>query len=190
MDRRLFVTAATGSFALLAAGCTTTTVETPADKEAKRREINAAVDGALTRLVQQVPDSKMLAARSRGILVFPNVIAGGFVVGGEYGDGALRVQGRTAGYYRTVAGTLGFQIGGQSKAIVMMFMTPESLEKFRNSEGWSAGADASVAVVKVGANGSIDTTNVNQAVIAFVMTNAGLMANLNLQGSKITKLDL
>ncbi|MFT4102307.1 MAG: YSC84-related protein [Burkholderiaceae bacterium] len=189
MDRRLFVTAAAAGSLLAVTGCTTTP-EAPADKATKRREIDAAADAALARLAQAVPDSRNLAARSRGILVFPNVLAGGFVVGGEYGDGVLRVQGRSAGYYRTLAGTLGFQIGGQSKAIIMMFMTPEVLEKFRNSEGWSVGGDASVAVANVGANGEIDTTTANQSVVAFVMTNAGLMANLNLQGSKITKLDL
>lgn len=189
MDRRLFVSLTAAGAALAATGCTTTSGGEK-DNEAKRREIDSAVDGALTKLAQSVPDSRNLAARSRGILVFPNVLAGGFVVGGEFGDGALRVQGRTAGYYRTIAGTVGFQIGGQSKAIVMMFMTPEALDKFRNSDGWAVGGDASVAVVKVGANGEIDTTSINQSVVAFVMTNAGLMANLNLQGSKISKLNI
>jgi len=69
-------------------------------------------------------------------------------------------------------------------------MTQEALNKFRNSNGWTAGADASVAVAKVGANGTLDTNTAGQSVVAFVMTNAGLMANLSVEGTKITKTDL
>jgi lipid-binding SYLF domain-containing protein len=96
-----------------------------------------------------------LAAKARGILVFPKIYAAGLGFGGEYGEGALKVDGASVGYYRTSSVTWGFQAGAQSKALIMMFMTQEALDKFRNSSsGWTAGADASVAVIKTGAQGT------------------------------------
>jgi lipid-binding SYLF domain-containing protein len=124
------------------------------------------------------------------MLIFPSVIAAGFGVGGQYGEGVLR-SGRSAlGYYNLASVSVGLQVGAQSKAIVFLFLTQESLDQFRNANGWSAGADASVAVLRTGANGQIDVNAVTAPVAAFVMTNSGLMANLTLEGTKITRMDL
>ncbi|WP_066739481.1 YSC84-related protein [Cupriavidus sp. D384] len=195
MDRRQFVTRVAGSGLLVAtaafaAGCTTTGSSAGTDAAAKRQEIDAGADGALNRLFSSVKGSQELANRSQGILVFPRVLAGGLVVGGEYGDGALRSKGTTQGYYRTIAGTFGLTAGGQSRSIIIMFMTPEAYNKFVQSKGWTVGADASVALAKVGANGTIDTITGQQPVIAFVQTNAGLMVDVSLNGAKISKLDI
>ena len=122
--------------------------------------------------------------------MFPRTLSAGFFVGGEYGDGALRVGNTTRGYYRTISGSLGWQIGAQSKALIFMFMNQQALDKFLASEGWTAGVDATVAVAKVGANGALDTNTVQQPVVGFALTNAGLMAGLSLEGTKITRLDL
>ncbi len=135
----------------------------------------------------------VLAARvdvASGVLVFPSVLAAGFGIGGQYGEGALRVHNVTAGYYNLASLSVGLQIGAQSKAIVFLFMTQEVLDKFRKSEGWAVGVDASVAVLKVGANGRIDVTSATGPVLAFVLTNAGLMANLTLEGTKISRLKI
>jgi lipid-binding SYLF domain-containing protein len=129
-------------------------------------------------------------SKARGVLVFPSVIQAGFIVGGQYGEGALRVGGSTVGYYSTVSGSVGLTAGGQSKAIIFLFMTQDSLDKFRNSDGWSAGGDASVELVKVGANGVLDTTTASAPVQAFVLTNAGLMGDLSLAGTKVTRLKI
>lgn len=194
MQRRSFLAIGTGlavaASGMLLGACTTTSNSASTDKVAKRREINAAVDGSLDKLYGSVSGSRELAARSRGILVFPNAVSAGFIVGGQYGDGALRVGGSTRGYYNIVAGSVGWQIGAQSKAIILMFMTQEALDKFVSSQGWTAGVDATVALAKVGANGVLDTNTAQQPVVGFVVTNAGLMAGLNLEGSKISKMDL
>ncbi len=194
MDRRQFVTRVTGSGLLVAtafaAGCTTTGTGASTDAAAKRQEIDAGADGALNRLYGSVTGARELGNRSQGILVFPRVLSGGLVVGGEYGDGALRSKGATQGYYRTIAGSFGLTAGGQSRSIIIMFMTPEAYTKFVQSKGWTVGADASVALAKVGANGTIDTVTGQQPVIAFVQTNAGLMFDVSLNGAKISKLDL
>jgi lipid-binding SYLF domain-containing protein len=95
----------------------------------------------------------------------------------------------TVGYYSTAAGSFGFQAGGQSKALIYLFMTQDALDKFRTSSGWTAGADASVSLIKVGANGTIDTASVSNSVNAFALTNAGLYGGVTLNGSKISKKD-
>lgn len=190
MVRRKFVAAAAMGVAALMLGACTTTPQTPVDKTAKRSEIEGGVDASLNKLYATAPSSRELVRKARGVLVFPNVIAAGFGVGGEFGDGALKTGGRTQGYYRTISGTLGLQIGAQSKAVIFLFMTQEALDKFVASEGWTAGVNASVALAKIGANGDIDTNTVQAPVVGFVVTNAGLMANLTVDGTKISKLDL
>lgn len=175
--------------ATLAAGCSTTTGD-KADPAARRRAINAEVDAALSRLYNEAPGSKEVATKARGILVFPKVISAGFVVGGSYGEGALRKGGTTAGYYSVGAGSVGLLAGAQSKSLYLLFMTQEALDKFEASKGWTAGADASVAVVNVGAEARVDTKTAQQSIIGYALTNAGLMANLSLDGTKFTKLDL
>ena len=152
-------------------------------------EIDAEVDAALTRFYQEVPAAKELTKKAKGILIFPSVIKAGFGIGGEYGEGALRVGGKTVGYYNTAAASIGLQIGAQSRAEVLMFMTDEALERFRSSDGWEVGVDGSVALVTIGVAGEIDTNTINDPVIGFIFGEQGLMANLSLEGAKITRMD-
>ncbi|WP_233801335.1 BPSL1445 family SYLF domain-containing lipoprotein [Paraburkholderia sp. HP33-1] len=195
MQRRHFILKTTAALAfggLALAGCTTTgsTPDNPHIDASKRQSIDASVDGTLSKLFTTVPGSRELVSKARGVLVFPSVLQAGFIVGGQYGEGALRVGGTTVGYYSTATGSLGLQAGAQSKAIIFLFMTQDSLDKFRNADGWAVGADASVALVKVGANGAIDTTTATAPVQVFVLTNTGLMADLSLQGTKVTRLKI
>lgn len=180
---------AAATFAL--AGCTTTTTGSGDNSSivSKRHTINTNADQALSRLYVAAPGSRELVNKARGVLVFPSVLAAGFVVGGQYGEGALRVNGETTGYYSTTSASVGLQIGAQSKAIIILFMTQDALDKFRATKGWSVGGDASVAVLKVGANGAIDSNSVRAPIDAFVLSNGGLMANLSLEGTKVNRLD-
>ena len=194
MHRRQFLirsSAALAAGSVVLTGCTTTPLggsDVAAKNAAKRRSIDADVDAALARLYTKVNGSRDLLARANGVLVFPSVISAGFWIGGQYGTGALRVGGRTTGYYSTAAGSFGLQIGAQSKSIIFAFMTPQALDNFVNSQGWAAGADATVALVTVGANGNVDTSTAMSPVEAFVLTNAGLMAGISLEGVKVSRL--
>lgn len=188
--RRNLLVAAAGIPLLATIGCTTAITRGASDPSDKRRQIDAAVDATLNRLYQEVRASRELASKAHGVLVFPSILAAGLVVGGEYGEGALRVRGRTEGYYRTTSASFGFQAGAQSKALVMLFMTQDALDKFRAADGWTAGVDASVALLKVGANGEIDTNSIRAPVSIFALTNAGLMYNLTLEGTKVTRLQV
>lgn len=196
MHRRKFIISASAALASSGfglAGCTTTPPRSGAstsENADKRRSINADVDSTLARLYTTASGSRELVGKARGVLVFPSVIQAGFWIGGQYGEGALRVGGQTTGYYSTAGGSFGLQIGAQSKAIIFLFMTQDALDRFRNSDGWAAGADATVAAVKVGANGNIDTSTATAPVQAFVLTNAGLMAGVSLEGTKVTRLKI
>ncbi|CAE6801785.1 BPSL1445 family SYLF domain-containing lipoprotein [Paraburkholderia haematera] len=179
-----------GTLAL--SGCTTTSDQpaSAATNMSKRQSIDASVDGTLSRLYSSVKGSRELVAKAQGVLVFPSVVQAGLIVGGEHGDGALRIEGSTYGYYSTTSASVGLQAGAQSKTVVILFMTRDSLDKFKNSDGWSAGADASVALVKVGANGTVDTTTGTAPVEAIVLTNTGLMGDISVDGTKISRLKI
>ena len=195
MQRRNFMLKTTAALAfggLALAGCTTSsgTPDNASTNMSKRQSIDASVDGTMSRLFQTVPGSRELVSKARGVLVFPSVLQAGFIVGGQYGEGSLKVGGSTVGYYSTVSGSFGLTAGAQSKAIIFLFMTQDALDKFRNTDGWSAGGDASVALVKMGANGSIDTTTATAPVEVFVMTNTGLMGDISINGTKVSRLKI
>lgn len=152
-------------------------------------EINVRVEEALARFRDEVDGADAVLSRARGILVFPRVWQGGIGLGGEYGEGALLVNNRVVDYYNIVSVSYGFQLGGQKKTVLIAFMDDSALHEFRNSKGWQIGADASVALIKIGAEGELEATEINEPIIGFVYGQKGLMYNLSLEGSKITKLD-
>ena len=152
------------------------------------KEIDVGVDDSLDEFYKKIGEAKDLGKKAEGILVFPSVIKAGIGIGGEYGEGALRVKDKSVDYYSTAAASIGFQLGAQSKTVILMFMSKKALKKFRDSEGWEVGVDASVALIEVGAGGSLDTTSLKQPILGFVLDQKGLMYNLTLEGSKMTKL--
>jgi lipid-binding SYLF domain-containing protein len=151
--------------------------------------IDAKVADTLKVFSEQVDESDVFLNQAAGYLVFPRVIKIGIGIGGETGEGALRIGGKTVDYYRTASGSIGFQLGAQAKSIIIAFMTKDALDKFRNSDGWSVGIDGSVALIDLGAGKTIDSNNIKDPVVGFIFGSKGLMYNLTLEGSKITKLD-
>jgi len=152
-------------------------------------EIDSEVNEALKNFNKELKGADKFIQEAKGVLVFPSVVKAGIGIGGEYGEGALRVGGKTVAYYNTVAASIGFQLGAQAKTVILAFMEAEALKKFRDSEGWKVGVDGSVALVTVGIGDSIDSTKFKQPIVAFVFGQKGLMYNLTLEGSKFTKLD-
>ncbi len=153
---------------------------------ASAEEININVDATLKRFKLLVPGGAEFLRKAKGVLVFPNVIKAGFIVGGEYGEGALRIGGKTVGYYSTAAGSIGLQLGAQAKSVVLVFLEDKALADFRQSKGWKVGLDGSVALVKWGAGGDINTIDMKDPIVGFVFSNKGLMFNLTLEGAKFT----
>lgn len=151
--------------------------------------VDAKVNDAIASFKNEVNGADVFLNTAAGYLVFPRVIKVGIGLGAETGDGALRVGGKTAGYYRTTSGSFGLQLGAQAKSIVIAFMTQEALDKFRNSSGWKVGADASVALIDLGAGKTIDTQNIKDPVVGFIYGSKGLMYNLTLEGTKITQVE-
>lgn len=168
--------------------CWVTLVHGPALYAASATEIDIKVDAAIERFKSEVQGGAAFLKKAKGVLVFPEVIKAGFGIGGEIGEGALRISGKTVDYYSTAAASIGFQLGAQLKTVVLVFLNQAELDKFRNSSGWEAGVDGSVALIELGAGKDINTVNMQDPIVGFVFSNKGLMYNLTLEGSKMTRL--
>jgi lipid-binding SYLF domain-containing protein len=168
---------------------TTASVAVPERSEASAASIDADVRATAEKFATQVRGARELAAKAEGVLVFPSVVKAGFGFGGEDGEGALLVRGRPNTYYNLISASFGFQLGVQSRSVIIMFMTRDALDQFDRTAGWKVGVDGSVVLVTLGADGSIDTNNLTSPVIGFVLDQKGLMYNLTLEGSKITRIN-
>ncbi|PHS71017.1 MAG: hypothetical protein COB23_01815 [Methylophaga sp.] len=155
---------------------------------ASATEIDIGVEEALKRFKTEISGGQTFLKKAKAALIFPSVIKAGLVLGGEYGEGALKVDGKTIDYYSTAAASIGFQLGVQSKTIVLLFMTKDALKTFQASEGWKAGVDGSVALIEWGVGEDINTLDIEDPIVGFVFSNKGLMYNLTLEGSKFTKI--
>lgn len=149
--------------------------------------IDEGVGVALQKL-SDIEGGQDIINKAKGMLVFPSVFKAAAGLGGEYGEGALRVGGRTVGYYSTAAASLGLQLGGQKKSIIIAFMDDQALKNFRDSKGWKIGVDASVAVINVGSGTQMSSAISNKPIVAFVFDEKGLMVDLSLNGAKVTKI--
>ena len=156
---------------------------------ASAKEIDTGADEALVLFEKDVKNGKSFLETSKGVLVFPKVLKGGAGFGGEYGEGALRIGGKTVDYYSTLQGSFGLQLGGEVKIIVLVFLDAEALKGFRASDGWKAGVDGSVSLATLGAGGVIDTNTLKDPIVGFVLGQKGLMYNISFEGTKFSKLD-
>lgn len=152
-------------------------------------EISREANMALQQLYQDTPDAKVLGAKAKGILVFPEILKAGFIAGAHLGDGALFKNGRTAGYYNSVAVSYGIQAGIQKHGYALFFMTDEALAYLENSAGWEIGVGPNIVLVDTGAAKKLSTTTAKDGIYAFIFGQKGLMAGAGLQGSKITKIN-
>ena len=153
------------------------------------KEIDASADAALDRFYKNVKDASEVARQAKGMLIMPNVKKGALIVGGEYGQGVLRIGGKSVDYYSMFSGSIGFQIGGQAKDLIFVFLSSDALEKFRHSKGWEAGVDGNVALIKMGAGESATSAMGKDPIVAFVFDVKGLIADMSLKGAKFNKLD-
>lgn len=154
---------------------------------ATAREIDVSVDVALERFQKQVKGAQEFTKSAKALLILPKVVKGGFFVGGEYGEGALRIGGKTVAYYNIASASFGLTFGGQQKDIIIAFMTDDALSKFRKSENWEAGIDGNIALVE-GVGATISTETIKDPIVGFVFGVKGLIADASFKGSKLTKL--
>ena len=179
--KRLFI-----AVALISVGIGSTPA--PSAWAASASEIDRKVDAALKNLYDTTPGTKTLADQAKAILVFPETLKLGFLIGGEFGYGALRMQGQTMGYYSIAGGSFGLQAGLQAFATVLLFMDEDALNYFDRTGGWELGAAPSIVVVDRGMAGSLTTTTLHKGVFAFIFNQQGVMAGLGLEGTKITRI--
>lgn len=160
-----------------------------ADSHANAAQIDREVNAALNKLYQNTPSARTLAAKAKGILVFPNIVKAGFIGGAEYGKGAMRKGGRTTGYYNIVAGSYGLQAGVQSFGYAMFFMNDAAIASLNSAKGLEVGVGPNIVVLDEGMAKKATTTTLRDDVYAFVFGQQGLMAGLGVQGSKITRIN-
>jgi lipid-binding SYLF domain-containing protein len=156
---------------------------------ASAAEIDRDARKALENLYAKFPSAKAMGEKAIGILVFPGIVKGGFIVGGQYGEGALIKDGKTVGYYNTVAASYGLQAGLQKFGYALFFMTDSALKWIDKSDGWEIGVGPSIVVMDAGAAASMTSTTLQSDIYAFFFDQKGLMAGLGLQGTKITRLE-
>jgi lipid-binding SYLF domain-containing protein len=154
------------------------------------KEIDASADAVMDRFYKQVKDAREVVKRSKGLLIFPSVKKGALIVGGEYGKGVMRIGNQAVDYYRMISGSIGLQIGGQAKDVIIAFMSSDALKTFRDSKGWEAGVDGNVALITIGAGESATTTIGDKPIVGFVFDVKGLIADMSFKGAKFTKLDM
>jgi lipid-binding SYLF domain-containing protein len=150
---------------------------------------DADAKAALQKLYDSEPAAKLIGEKAKAVLVFPNIVKAGFIVGAQYGEGALLVNGKVTAHYNSVAASYGLQAGVQAFGYAMFLMTDNALQYLHKSDGWELGVGPSIVIVDKGKAKSLTTTTLQDDVYAFIFDQKGLMAGLGLQGSKITKLD-
>ena len=150
-------------------------------------QANAAATAALQNLYASNPAAKALSRKARAILIFPDVVKGGFLWGGEIGNGVLRQNGKTVGHYNITAASYGLQAGIQSFGYALFLMNDSAMAYLHNTGGWEVGLGPSIVVVDAGMAKSMSTTTLQNDIYAFVFNQSGLMAGAGLQGSKITR---
>jgi lipid-binding SYLF domain-containing protein len=151
-------------------------------------EIDRDVKNALKELYAKSAPAKSLGEKAKGILVFPGIVKGGFMVGGQYGEGGLLKGGKVAGYYNTVQISYGYQAGVQKYGYALFLMTDSAIQWIDKSDGWEVGTGPSIVVMDTGAATSATTTTLQSEIYAFFFSQKGLMGGLGLQGTKITKM--
>jgi len=155
-----------------------------------KAEIDVSVSKALKQFYAFNETNEKIADKAAGMLIFPRITKGGVGIAGEYGEGVLQVNGKTIDYYNIRSASIGLTLGIASRSEIIMFMTQKSLDKFKNSDGWKIGVDAGIAVVSMGAGGQYDTKTLQEPIIGFVFGEKGLIGDLSLEGSKISKMEM
>jgi lipid-binding SYLF domain-containing protein len=173
------------ALALLQGGCVTGPGAGPGSNDAAQAD--TAATAALQNLYATRPAAKALGRKARAILIFPDVVKGGFLWGGELGNGVLRQNGRTTGYYNITAASYGLQAGLQSFGYALFLMNDSAMAYLNNTGGWEVGVGPSIVVVDDGMAKSMSTTTLQNDIYAFVFDQSGLMAGAGIQGSKITR---
>jgi len=152
-------------------------------------EINRESDRALSVFAHQVTGGQEILNSAKGVLVIPNVVKAGLGLGGEYGEGALRICGKTVAYYNIAGGSMGFEMGAEKMDLILVFMQDEALRHFRAGSDWTVGFDGAVTVIDTGKEKYADTFSIKDPVVAFIVGERGLMIDASIEGTKFSRME-
>ena len=179
--RPLFLTLLGGAILALFWGAANARAATPED-------LNRDSDAALHRLISTNPAAASLNEKAKAVLIFPNIVKAGLIFGGAYGEGVLKVGGVLDGYYNSVTASWGFQAGAQSYGYVVFLMSDKALKYIHESHGWEIGSGPTVVVVNQGIAKNLSTSTLKDDAYAFIFDQQGLMAGINIEGTKISRI--
>ena len=182
-------TSVSGAIAIITVGFNVIIPNLSLAQSSRASEIDRSATQALNSLYKNNPRAKTLGDKAVGVLIFPSIVKGGFIIAGQFGDGALRKGGKTVAYYRSLAMSYGFQAGAQAFGYVLFFMDDASLQYLDQSGGWELGTGPSLVVLDEGFGKAFTTTTTRSGVYAFIFDQKGLMGGVGIQGSKITKIN-
>ncbi len=152
-------------------------------------ELNRDVRVALQNLYLKSAAAKSLDEQAKAVLVFPGIVKGGFLVGGQVGEGACLQYGQVTGYYRTVQLSYGYQAGMQKYGYALFLMTDSGIKWINRTGGWEIGAGPSITIADAGVAKSFTTTTLQSEIYAFFFNQKGLFGGVGLQGTKITRIE-
>ena len=151
-------------------------------------EIDAAIESSLNRFTEEIQGAESYLEGARGILVIPRMWKAGVLLGFEFGEGALIVDGIKIQYYKALTTSVGLQIGVGSKDLVVLFFDDTAMDNFLYSSGWEVGVDGAVALFSRGAAGAVDSITFKDPIVGFVFGQKGLIAGVSIEGTKFTKI--
>jgi lipid-binding SYLF domain-containing protein len=151
-------------------------------------QIDSDVDASIELFKQQIKGGEGFLPKVRGYLVFPRIIKAGVVVGGKYGEGALRINGQSAHYYDMSSASVGLQVGAQEYSMLIAFISDTALNNFVRSNGWEAGIDGSITFSDVAQNVDLSTLSFEKPIMAFIYNAKGLMASVSISGTKFRRI--
>ncbi|TCM20426.1 lipid-binding SYLF domain-containing protein [Novosphingobium sp. PhB165] len=172
----------------IAAAVLTMAVPTQVSAASSAAEIEAKSRAALNQLLASNPKAAAVGKKAKGVMVFPKIIKGGFVIAGSSGDGTLFVNGKATRFFNMSSASVGLQAGAQGYGYALFFMNEQKMAETINGASWDAGSDASIAFIDKGAEASLDTANLNKAIYAFAFSQKGLMGGVSLKGSRIKEI--
>jgi len=152
------------------------------------REIDRDVNGALSVFYNEINGGKQYLEKSKGYVVFPEVKEAGFFIGGKYGEGALRVDGLSKGYYSITSASMGFQMGMQTYSLIIVFTSDTALKKFMNDDDWETDMDFNMAMADWNNDEELDDIDFGSNMIGFVFDSTGMMGNMTMEGTRFEKI--
>ena len=153
------------------------------------REIERDANGALSQFYHEVKGSKEYLENAKAYLIFPDVDEGGFFLGGRYGEGVLRIGGKTKAFYSITGLSAGFQAGVKNYALVIAVTSQKALDKLLLDDDWETEVDVNIDMAEWNSDEELDDIDYGTDLVGFVFDSKGMMGNFSLERTKFERIN-